>query len=62
MALKITNEGPNVFPTVGQVDARREGEDVGLIFGTKVEGQETHVLVRLTRARWEALKLSLIHI
>jgi hypothetical protein len=56
MAIKIDNDGPNIFPTVDFLDAQPEGSEIGLIFGTKIEGQSTRVLLRLTRAQWSALK------
>jgi hypothetical protein len=39
MAIKIDNDGPNIFPTVDFLDAQLEGAGIGLIFGTKIEGQ-----------------------
>ena len=57
MAIKFDMEGPNIFPTVTFLDAQKEGSGVGLIFGTKVEGQETRALVRLTCKQWDALKI-----
>lgn len=56
MAIKIDNDGPNIFPTVDFLDAQPEGTGIGLIFGTKIEGQSARVLVRLSRKQWEALK------
>jgi len=56
MAIKIDNDGPNVFPTVDFLDVQREGSAVGLIFGTKIEGQSTRVLVRLSPEQWKAFK------
>jgi len=57
MAIKLDNESPNIFPVVDLLDAQKEGSGIGLIFGTKVEGQETRVLIRLSRKQWEALKV-----
>lgn len=57
MAIKIDNVGPNIFLDVGFLDAQKEGSGIGLIFGTKVEGQETRVLIRLSHKQWETLKI-----
>jgi hypothetical protein len=56
VAIKIDNDGPNIFPTVDFLDAQPEGSGIGLIFGTKIEGQSARILVRLTREQWSALK------
>jgi hypothetical protein len=56
MAIQIDNVGPNIFPTVDFLDAQPEGAGIGLIFGTKIEGQSARLLVRLSRKQWEALK------
>ncbi len=56
MAIKIDNDGQNIFPTVDFLDAQPDGSGIGLIFGTKIEGQSARVLVRITRAQWTALR------
>jgi hypothetical protein len=48
MALKIDNQGLNVFPAVEAVDAKDAGREVEVTFLTKVEGQSTPVVVKLS--------------
>jgi hypothetical protein len=48
------NTGP--FPTVIWVDASQRNDAINLIFGTRIEGEGTHLGVTLTRPQWENLK------
>ena len=48
MAIKIDNEEPNVFPLVEGIDVRDAGRSTEVIFATKVEGQLTPVIIRLS--------------
>jgi hypothetical protein len=48
MTLKIDGEGPNVFPVVEAVDASDAGRDVEVTLLTKVAGQLTPVVVKLS--------------
>ncbi len=48
MTVKITPEGPNVFPVVEDVDARDNGRAAAIFLGTRVEGQFTTVTINLT--------------
>ena len=48
MALKIDSDGLNIFPAVEAVDAQDAGREVEVILLTKVEGQSTPVVVKLS--------------
>jgi hypothetical protein len=48
MTLKIDGEGPNVFPVVEAVDASDAGREVEVTLLTKVAGQLTPVVVKLS--------------
>ena len=48
MTIKITEEEPNVFPSVEDVDARDTGKAAAIFLGTRIEGQFTTVTVNLT--------------
>ena len=44
------------FPAVIWVDANKQGHNVNLIFGTRVEGQGTPLRFTITSGQWENLK------
>jgi hypothetical protein len=48
MTLRIDGEGPNVFPAVEAVDASDAGREVEVTLLTKVAGQLTPVVVKLS--------------
>lgn len=48
VALRIDDQGVNVFPAVEAVDAKDAGKDVEVVLLTKVEGQLTPVVVKLS--------------
>ena len=48
MTLKIDGQGQNIFPAVEAVDAKDAGRDVEVTLLTKVEGQPTPVVVKLS--------------
>ncbi|MGO9698807.1 MAG: hypothetical protein ACLPX7_06040 [Xanthobacteraceae bacterium] len=48
MALKINNDGLNIFPAVEAVDAQDVGREVEVVLLTKVEGQLAPVVVKLS--------------
>ena len=59
MALKIDNEGLNVFPAVEAVDAKDAGREVEVTLLTKVEGRSTPVVVKLSYKQASDLSESL---
>jgi len=48
MAVKIDSDGPNIFPAVEAVDAQDAGREVDVTLLTKVAGQSTPVVVKLS--------------
>jgi hypothetical protein len=44
------------FPTVTAVDANKRGDDLDLIFHTRIDGQGATLRITLTFAQWENLK------
>jgi hypothetical protein len=48
MAIKVDNEGVNIFPDVEDVDANDTGQEVEMTLLTKIEGRSTPVAVRLS--------------
>jgi hypothetical protein len=48
MTLRIDAHGSNVFPPVEAVDAKDAGRDVEVTLLTKVEGQPTPVVIKLS--------------
>ena len=59
MIVKIDNEEPNVFPLVEGIDVRDAGRSAEVIFATKVEGQLTPVIIRLSYGQANALAVLL---
>ena len=46
MAIKLNNQGPNIFPLVEGIDVRDAGRTAEVIFATKVEGQLATLTIR----------------
>ena len=51
MAIKLNNQGPNIFPLVEGIDVRDAGRTAEVIFATKVEGQLATLTIRLSYAQ-----------
>jgi hypothetical protein len=48
MALRIDNQGPNIFPTVEALDVKDAGREVEITLMAKIEGPLTPVVIKLS--------------
>ena len=44
------------FPAITWVDASKQGDNVNLIFGTRIEDQATPLRFTITSGQWQNLK------
>ena len=51
MTIKLSDQGPNIFPLVEGIDVRDAGRTAEVIFATKVEGQLATLTIRLSYAQ-----------